>query len=397
MPDREPGFRQPTAVTVGSGTIERLPVALAHVGGTRPVVLIDANLMDGPVAERVLGRLPAHVAIAAPSGEPTISSVRGVSAMIDPDEVDGVIAVGGGSTLDTAKLARGFVATGAGGLADIPDVIDPVPLPLIAIPTTAGTGAEVGAGAIILDDATGDKLLFRRSQLAADIALADGDLTLGLPAQLTAFTGLDAFAQALMAFLPAGEDSISGQTALTAMKLIRAHLERAVDAGDDRQARGKMMLGSVLSALAMYNAPPVYAGEHIFAEPVGAALGVPHGHAVATLLPGTIEFNLRAFSSQLACLARHFALADSASSDETASEALLMDVRGLVERLRIPPLPERDGAPDLDALTLRCEHHEAYGLNPRPLTHADTTAILRGAFDGTFAVVYRAGREVAHG
>jgi len=397
MPDREPGFRQHTAITVGPEAIGRLPAAVSHVRGTRPAVLIDSNLRDGPVAEQVLGPLQAHVVISPPSGEPTISSVREVSAMIDREEVDCVIAVGGGSTLDTAKLARGFVATGAVELADIPDVIDPAPLPLIAIPTTAGTGAEIGAGAIILDDSTGDKLLFRRAQLAADIAIADGDLTLGLPPHLTAFTGLDAFAQALMAFLPAGEDSISGQNALTAMKLIRAHLPRAVESGDDRHARGKMMLGSVLSALAMYNAPPVYAGEHIFAEPVGAALGVHHGHAVATLLPGTIEFNLQAFSSQLACLARHFALADSASLDETASEALLANVRALVDRVSVPPLPEPDLGLDLDALALRCEHHEAYALNPRRLTREDATAILRGAFDGSFSVVYRADREVAHG
>jgi alcohol dehydrogenase class IV len=388
MPDREPGFRQDTAVSVYPGALERLPRALESFVARRTAVVIDPNLVAADVGDRVLDRISAPILLAADSGEPTLEGVLRVADALRAERADSVVAAGGGSTLDTAKLARGFAATGAKTLGEIPAEIDPGPMPLIAIPTTAGTGAEIGAGAIVLDDSTGDKVLFRRRQLAAAIALADGDMTLGLPPLLTAFTGLDAFAQALLAFVPAGEHSVSGQNAIASMATIRAYLPLAVRDGSDRDARGRMMLGSVLSALAMYNAPPTYSGEHIFAESIGPALGAHHGHAVAALLTGTIEFNLEHLSDAFSTLARRLGLIEEQASDQAASAAFLADVRELVERLGIPPLgPPADGV-ELDDLAIRCERHDGYALNPRPLSREDAKAVLRGAFDGTFAVSY---------
>jgi len=396
MPDREPGFLQRTAIVVGQGSCARLAGSAEHLGIRRSAVLIDANLADTEVAEAVLAQLGSAALVRMPGGEPTVGSIRGVADELAAAEVDGVVAVGGGSTMDTGKIARGFLAArGAERLQDIPSTIEPAPVPLIAMPTTAGTGAEIGAGAIVFDPAVEDKVLFRRSQLAADVAIADGDLTLGLPAVLTAVTGLDAFAQALMAYLPAGPDSISGQNALRAMQLIAASLPGAVEAGEDRTIRGRMMLGSVLSALAMYNAPPVYAGEHVFAEPVGTALRINHGHAVAALLPGTIEFNLDHCQQRFAELARALGFVAETARDDESATAFATAVRDLVHDVGVGPLHAPDGEPDLDALAARCERHEAYSLNPRPLERRDAVAVLRGAFDGTFSVRYT-DREVAN-
>ena len=388
MPDRSPGFQQRTAVDVGFGARRNLAAGAARLGMARPGLLVDANLAGGPVARLISAELPAGVLIASPAGEPTTDGVRAVAREIEAAGADGVVAVGGGSTLDTAKLARGFLASGVDRLADIPELLDPPPLPLIAMPTTAGTGAEMGAGAIVYDIEVADKILVRRQQLAADLAIADAELTLGLPAHVTAWTGLDAFAQALMAYLPASSNSISGQSAIAAMRLLVNHLPRAVGDGEDTAARSGTMLGSVLSAMAMYNAPPVYAGEHVFAEPLGAALRVAHGHAVAALLPGTVEFNADAFAPEYAELAEALGWDEPGEDVASAAHGFVARLRDLVHELGVEPLA-LPGGTDIGALAARCEAHEAYALNPRPIERADAVAILRGAFDGSFHIRHR--------
>ncbi len=388
MADRAPGFLQRTVIAVGAGSISRLPDECVRLGLKRPAVLIDQPLLKTGSGARIKQLVAHAVVIPRTPGEPTFSSVAKTADDILAADVDGVIAVGGGSTIDSGKIARGLLAADVRSPLEIPDQLPAEPLPLITVPTTAGTGAEIGSGAIVYDPDADDKVLVRRQEFAAAVAIADGDLTLSLPPQLTAYTGCDALAQAILAYVPAGWDSISGQTALRAIGLIYRNLPVAVASGADRATRANMMLGSVLSALAMYNAPPTYAGEHVFAEPIGPALGVHHGHAVAAFLAGTAEFNVEVLAPQYAEIAREIGIADQATSNGDASQGLVAALRQLVVELGIPALSTVVDEYPIEALVERCSRHESYAFNPRQIRPEDAAVILVGAYNGTFAAEY---------
>ena len=394
MPDRQPGFVQHTAISVGAGLIETLGDQIRRLGGDRPVILIDAALEQGPVGNRLRTLLPHAPLLGRTSQEPSFESVAQDAQLIGESGADLLVAVGGGSTIDSAKLLRGLLAAGVESLAELPESFGSPPMPLIAAPTTAGTGAEIGAGAIVFDSAIGDKILIRRRELAANVAIADGELTLGLPPHLTAWTGCDALGQAILAFVPAGWDALSGQIALRAISLIANALPQAVADGSNKAARNDQMLGSVLSALAMYNAPPDYAGEHLFAEPVGAALGVHHGLAVAAFLAGTAEYNAEVLAQPYAAIARVVGAAQPDDPDSTASLALVEWLRSFVRKLGVPGLAQIAGAADARSLAKRCALHDGYVLNPRPLSEESAVRIIRGALDGSFSATGRGKSDV---
>jgi 4-hydroxybutyrate dehydrogenase len=384
MPDRQPGFVQPTALDVGPGAVQRLAAHAERLGMRRMVLLIDAALADGDVGNAVKAQIPGASILTTPPGEPTFVSIEGVAKQLASHQANGIVAVGGGSTMDSGKLSRALLASGAASIKALPARIPGGNVGLVLMPTTAGTGAEVGGGSLVFDPAVNDKILVRRPGMAADLALADGDLTLGLPASLTAYTGLDALAQAILAYVPATSDSLSGPIALAAINLILRHLPTAVAKGRDRDARAGMMQGSVLSALAMFNAPPLYAAEHIFAEPIGAVIKVHHGHMVAAFLPGTAEFNEPVLRARYAEIARATGTVAASASEAAASAAWVERLRRVVADLAVPALKTVVKTWDADALLAQCKRNEGYATNPRPMSDADARAIMASAYEGSF-------------
>jgi alcohol dehydrogenase len=356
-------------------------------------VLIDGALVDGPVGTRVSTMLPNAPMITPPPGEPSYRSIEDCATDVLRNNVDGVVAVGGGSTIDTAKLLRGVHASDR-GVPDLPDHFDQKIMPFIAIPTTAGTGAELGAGAVVTDPSTGSKTLVRRQELAADVALADGDMTLSLPPSLTAYTGCDAFAQAFLAFVPAGEHSVSGQLALEAVRTIHRTLPCVVENGDDRELRAIMMRGSVLGAMAMFNAPPEYGAEHLFAEAVGGRLRVHHGHLVAAYLPGTAELNKEALVAEFAGVARALSVAENDADDVAAADRLISALRTFVGRLGVQPLSAAVSEYPLDELIDLCLASDAAGLNPVRLDRNNVASVLCSGYRGDDWAVHSASNHV---
>lgn len=382
MPDRRPGFVQRTALRVGSETIGELPESARSLGMSRPAIVIDHGLLSTPVGETLRRLLPDAAIIAHPTGEPSVASILAVAAELRLNGVDGIVAVGGGSSLDTGKVSRALIAARVERWSDLPEQI-PAGLPLITVPTTAGTGAEAGSGALLYDPELGDKVLVRRLGMAAELAIADGDLTLGLPPRLTAYTGLDALAQAILAYVPATGDSISGHVALRAIRLIFRHLPRAVADGADRAARAGMMQGSVMSALAMFNAPPTYAAEHTFAEAIGPTAGVSHGHAVAAFLVPVAEYNLEALAESYAEIAVELGLVDETTPAAKAATAFVGRLEALVLEVDVEPLSKVAKSWERDTLAERCRRHDGFAVNPRPIDDAALTRILDCAYEGS--------------
>ena len=247
--------------------------------------------------------------------------------------------------------------------------------------TTSGTGSETSYAALYTDEATSTKRFVGSTHLIPDVAVVDPELTLSVPPATTAYTGLDALAQAVGPFLSPLRHPLTDVLSLEAVRLISRNLLTVFRNGSDLQARCAMAYGSLLMGLAMNNAECI--GEHFFAEVVGPRYGLPHGMSVAMFLPYILQFNRHVTPQRLARLSE--VVVDDASADEQeAIDQLITFVVGLLDAVAIPTL-EAVGVQrgDLEDLADQVVGHIGIelGLNPRPMSRADCVDILTAAFD----------------
>lgn len=283
---------------------------------------------------------------------------------------EAVIGFGGGSPMDTAKVVALLLGSDQ-PLADMygMDRVTGPRLPLILIPTTAGTGSEVTSVAVITTGAT-SKRGIAAAPLYADMAVLDADLTLGLPRHITAATGIDAMVHAIEAYTGKRfKNPVSDALALAALKMLHAHLERACKDGSDREARAGMLLGAMLAGQAFSNSP--VGGVHAMAYPLGGMFHVPHGLSNSVVLPPVLRFNASAAESLYAEIAGHIGL-HASSAGLIAEMERLADAVGIERRLSqlgishndIPAMAEDVAAND-----------RLLPNNPRPMGYADIVAM----------------------
>ena len=292
-----------TQIHLDPGSVTLLRGECERVGMRRPLVISDAGVRDAGVLQRALtalGDLPHAVFDATPSN-PTETAVRAAAALFKAQHCDGLIAVGGGSSIDLAKGVA-IAATHEGALKTYATIEGGSPkigahvAPLIAVPTTAGTGSEVARGAILIVD-DGRKLGFHSWHLMPKAALLDPDLTLALPAMLTAATGMDAIAHCLETFMAPAVNPPADGIALDGLARGWAHIERATRDGQDREARWNMMSASMQGAMAFQKGLGcVHSLSHSLG---GVNPKLHHGTLNAMFLPAVIRFNAAAESIQL--------------------------------------------------------------------------------------------------
>ena len=294
-------FATAARIVFAPGASKQLP-ELAREFGTRALVVTGGNVAR--VGPTVKALEDAGVACQSFSvdGEPTLQSVR-QGARAARGNYDLVIGFGGGSAIDAAK-AIAALATNSGEPLDYLEVIgdarplENVPLPFIAVPTTAGTGAEVTRNAVLGSDEHKAKASLRSPLMLAKVALVDPDLTLDLPRQVTVNTGLDALTQVIEPYVCTRANSFTDAFCSEGMKRIGACLTRAVRNGQDCPARESMSLASLLGGLALANAG--LGVVHGFAAPLGGMLKAPHGGLCAAVLPHGISVNIRALRERAA-------------------------------------------------------------------------------------------------
>jgi choline dehydrogenase len=284
----------PVKIRFGEGVANDLAGVLAEERATRPLIVIDAGL-EGLVAEVAAAIAPLSQAerFEKAPGEPTVTLVEDAAARLSESGCDAVVAIGGGSAMDTAKAARlvsgqgeRYLRFARGEVAYAPPAI-----PLVCVPTTAGTGSEVSGGAVITDDATHTKAGIASPLLRAQHALVDPVLTWGLPPSITAMTGIDALAQAIAAVVVKVATPVGDGIALEATRLAGGALVRAVRDGSDREARSDMACASLLAGLAM-NVSDCGA-EHSLGQAIGGMFGLPHGLTIALVLAETMDRDRR--------------------------------------------------------------------------------------------------------
>lgn len=329
----------PAIMELGGGAIARAASVLHRLGVRRPLVVTDPWMRDSGTVERLLAPLrdagfaPGLFADTVP--DPTVTVVEQGAALLREGGYDGMLALGGGSPIDTAK-AMGVLAVNGGAMRDY-KVPNPIPLagpPLVAIPTTAGTGSEVTRFTVITDAATDEKMLIASPLLVPSAAIIDYELTLSCPPRLTADTGIDALTHAIEAYVSAKANPFSDSMALAAMRRIAPHIRTAVAEPGNRVAREAMMLGATLAGMAFSNAS--VALVHGMSRPIGAFFHVPHGLSNAMLLPAVTAWSLPGAPARYADCARAIGAADAADSDNVAGEKLVAALRALNTDLKVP-------------------------------------------------------------
>ncbi|HSN97501.1 MAG TPA: iron-containing alcohol dehydrogenase, partial [Candidatus Nanopelagicales bacterium] len=290
---------------------------------------------------------------------------------------DLVVALGGGSPLDIGKLVR-LGINHPRPLVDYDDAtggdrfISPDVPPMIAIPTTAGTGSEVGRSGVVTLDVNHRKTVIFSPYLLANVALLDPELTRSMPRFLTAATGFDALTHCLEAYVAKGDHPMADGIALEGIRLVAAHLERATSEGDDLDARGAMMKAAMMGAVAFQKG---LGACHSLAHPLSSEHDLHHGLANALCLPAVIDFNVEAAAERLARVA---ALLGAAPDAAACADA----VRALRKRVGLPSGLAEAGVPreNTDRLADLAAQDACHTLNPRPCTRDD----LRALYDASF-------------
>ena len=335
----------PRILQVGAGASQEAGSIVKALECQRPLIVTDKMMVQLGYVARIQESLTAlgiHSDVFDDTvPEPTVSSIQAGVEMVRDGSYDSIIAIGGGSPIDSAK-AISILGKYGGVMRDykFPRIVSEPGLPIIAIPTTAGTGSEATRVTIITDETNDEKMLCVGIGFMPTAALVDYELTLSLPARTTADTGIDALTHAMEAYVSKKASLYSDTQAIAAMKLLAPNLRRAFHDGSDRDAREAMMLGSTLAGVAFSNAS--VALVHGMSRPIGAFYHVPHGLSNAMLLPAVTEYSIPAAPERYADCARAMGVAEVSDSDDQANAKLMTELYAINEELQVPT-PEQFG------------------------------------------------------
>ena len=379
-------FNTVARVACGGGEALRLGEHVASLGASRVLLVTDPGLVAIGLIQPVQAALEATgvgVALFAEVAEdPPEAVVHAACAAGRDARVDAVVAVGGGSSMDVAKVVAALLA-GDQPLADMygVDRLRGGRLPLILVPTTAGTGSEATPVAVITTGET-SKAGVSSATLLPDIAVLDADLTLGLPPRITAMTGVDAMVHAIEAYTSKlRKNPVSDNLARSALGLLAPNIRTAVFDGGNRPARAAMLLGAMQAGQAFANAP--VAAVHALAYPLGGHFHIPHGLSNSLVLPSVLRYNLPVAASAYAELAELVLGEPVAGSDEARAMALVTGLERLIAELGLPPTLREADVPESSLERLAEDAMQQQRLlvnNPREVGYDDALVIYRAAW-----------------
>jgi alcohol dehydrogenase class IV len=339
MPPAIAAIALPRLAHVGSGALDRIGSMVQTLGVRRPVVVTDRYMVSSGVVARVVDLLTAAgVSATVFDGtvpDPTTDSLGPGLEVVRAADADAVIGLGGGSPMDTAKALAVLARTG-GTMADhrAPGSYTGPALPIIAIPTTAGSGSEATQFTVITDSATDEKMLCPGLSFLPVATIVDVDLTMSMPARLSADTGVDALTHAIEAYVSRKANPFSDGLALAAMRTIAGALRRVWADGTDREARAAMMVAATQAGMAFSNAS--VALVHGMSRPIGGHFHVAHGLSNAMLLPAVTRFSVDSAPGRYADCARAMRVVTDSTDDRTAAHALVDELSQLCADVEVP-------------------------------------------------------------
>jgi alcohol dehydrogenase len=377
-------WNYPTSVRFGAGRIAELAATVAEAGIKRPLFVTDPNLAGLPLTQGALGVLqgagvPVSVFSDVKPNPVEANIVAGVAAFRGGAH-DGVVAFGGGSALDAGKLIA-FAAGQTRPIWDFEDIGDQWRradaariAPVVAVPTTAGTGSEVGRAAVVIDEATATKKVIFHPGMMPVIAICDPQLTVAMPPHVTAGTGMDALAHCLEAYCGPFYHPLADGIAVEGVRLVKQNLTRAVRQGDDLEARAHMMAAATMGATAFQKA---LGAVHALSHPVGALYDTHHGTTNAVFLPYVLVFNRKAVEDKIKRLAAYVGLKPS-------FRAFLDWVLALRAEIGVPHTLAglNIGDDRLDLIAAMAVKDPTAAGNPVPLDKRAVRTIFRRALEG---------------
>jgi len=379
-------FNTAAKIVCACGSALELATHCSQLGITRPLLVTDPGLVNIGLIEPVYAALVEAglnvVMFDQVKEDPPEAIVLQAAQMGQTEQVDGVIAVGGGSSMDVAKV----VAVLLGGEQTLPELygVDQITggrLPLILVPTTAGTGSEVTPVAVITTGET-TKAGVSSAILLPDIAVLDADLTLGLPSMITAMTGIDAMVHAIEAYTSRHKKNpLSDNLARQALHLLSRNIRTAVMAGGNRAARSNMLLGAMLAGQAFANAP--VAAVHALAYPLGGHYHIPHGLSNSLVLPAVLEFNAPDAHELYAELAEIVIFGAISGSPEARTKAFIESLRQLIVDINLPSTLRQVQVPqgDLEMLARDALLQQRLLINnPREVNYDDALSIYSATY-----------------
>ncbi len=329
----------PRLLYIGGGAVAEVTMALARLGAARPLIVTDRFMESSGTLAKVTDRLDAAGltwrVFSDTVPDPTTEVVDAGVEMLKAGHYDALVALGGGSPIDTAK-AMSVLAANGGAMRDykVPHEIPTIGMPVIAIPTTAGTGSEVTRFTVITDSERDEKMLIMGLACCPAAAIVDYELTFTMPWRLTADTGIDSLTHAIEAYVSRKASPFTDGVARSAMSLIARHIRDACRAPDSRAAREAMMLGATQAGMAFSNASVCLV--HGMSRPIGAFFHVPHGLSNAMLLPEITAFSAPAALERYADCARAMGVAAEGEGNQAAVARLLDELRALNDDLKVP-------------------------------------------------------------
>lgn len=379
-------FNTVARIINGVGSALELVGQCQQLGMTRPLLVTDPGLMAIGLVPPVLESLEkaglSPLVFDQVREDPPEDIVQAATELARSGGVDGVIAVGGGSSMDVAKV----VAVLLGGDQALPEIygvgqVTGDRLPLILVPTTAGTGSEVTPVAVITTGET-TKAGVSSPVLLPDVAVLDAALTLGLPPAVTAMTGVDAMVHAIEAYTSRHKKNpLSDNLAINALTLLSRNIRTAVHEGGNQQAREKMLLGACLAGQAFANAP--VAAVHALAYPLGGHYHIPHGLSNSLVLPSVLEFNAPEANALYAELAEVVVGTPVAGGAEAKTAALIAALRQLIDDVSLPATLQQAGVKESDLEMLATDAMLQQRLlvnNPRDVAYDDALSIYRASY-----------------
>ena len=375
----------PTTIWFGAGRIAELAAACHQAGIKKPLLVTDKGLADLPITQNALASLPGAGVEAALFAEvdpnPTEINMEAGLQAYKAGQHDGVIAFGGGSGLDLGKMVA-FMVGQTRPVWDFEDIGDwwtranaDVIAPIVAVPTTAGTGSEVGRASVITNAQTAEKKIIFHPKILPTVVICDPQLTVGMPDFITAGTGMDAFAHCLEAFSSPHYHPMSQGIALEGMRLVKENLTAVYNNPNDITGRAQMMSAALMGATAFQKG---LGAIHALSHPIGAIYHTHHGTTNAVVMQAVMRFNSSMIQSRFADAARYLGI-------EGGFDGFYDFVGGLVKQLNIPKnltdLGLADlGDADLERIVAAALTDPSAGGNPREMTAANTRALLESCF-----------------
>lgn len=378
-------FELPTKIVYGPGCLPRLLDELKAHGGKRPLVVTDPGVVSAGILTKITDLLKQdgidYLVFDEIEANPKDVNVEAGARAARRFGSDCLIALGGGSPIDCAKSIGVLLAHNADCIKKYEGktaATESLPL-LITIPTTSGTGSELTFSSVITDTKNKYKMTIKSPFTAAKVAICDPELTLSVPASVTASTGMDALTHAIEAYTATTSEPISDAVALYAIELIYKSLLRAVEHGDDLEARSSMLMGSMLAGIAFSHSD--VASVHCVAESLGGIYDLPHGTCNAIFLPHVMEYSMPYCQKKYARIAK--AMGFDFSKDEQGAALAVSAVQKLAKDVKLPLFSELKGVfpSDFDLLAEMSVKNISTESNPRPMEKQDYLNVLQMAWD----------------